>query len=46
MNNMSTSWGWSTTNTLSYKFDLQKKHNFDVLVGTEYSESRPDFGFH
>lgn len=45
MNNMSTSWGWSTTNTLSYKFDLQKKHNFDVLVGTEYSESRPDFGF-
>ena len=45
MNNMSTSWGWSTTNTLSYKFDLQKKHNFDVLVGTEYGESRPDFGF-
>lgn len=44
-NNMSTSWGWSTTNTLNYKFDLQKKHNFDVLVGTEYSESRPDFGF-
>lgn len=44
-NNMSTSWGWSTTNALSYKFDLQKKHNFDVLVGTEYSESRPDFGF-
>lgn len=44
-NNMSTSWGWSTTNTLSYKFDLQKMHNFDVLVGTEYSESRPDFGF-
>lgn len=45
MNNMSTSWGWSTTNTLNYKFDLQKKHNFDVLVGTEYGESRPDFGF-
>lgn len=45
MNNMSTSWLWSTTNTLSYKFDLQKKHNFDVLVGTEYGESRPDFGF-
>ena len=45
MNNMSTSWGWSTTNTLSYKFDLQKKHNFDILVGTEYGESRPDFGF-
>ena len=44
-NQIGTSWGWSTTNTLSYKFDLQKKHNFDVLVGTEYSESRPDFGF-
>ena len=44
-NQVGTSWGWSTTNTLSYKFDLQKKHNFDVLVGTEYSESRPDFGF-
>lgn len=44
-NQIGTSWGWSTTNTLSYKFDLQKKHNFDVLVGTEYGESRPDFGF-
>jgi TonB-linked SusC/RagA family outer membrane protein len=36
-------WGWSTTNTLNYKFALQA-HHFDVLVGTEYSESRPDFG--
>ena len=44
-NQIGTSWGWSTTNTLSYKFDLQKKHNFDILVGTEYGESRPDFGF-
>lgn len=44
-NLIGTSWGWSTTNTLSYKFDLQKKHNFDILVGTEYGESRPDFGF-
>lgn len=44
-NKIGTSWGWSTTNTLSYKFDLQKKHNFDILVGTEYGESRPDFGF-
>lgn len=44
-NQIGTSWGWSTTNTLNYKFDLQKKHNFDLLVGTEYSESRPDFGF-
>ena len=40
-NNMSTTWGWITTNTLSYKFDLQKKHNFDVLVGTEYSGDGP-----
>lgn len=38
-------WGWSTTNTLNYKFDLAEKHHFDVLVGTEYGESRPDFGF-
>lgn len=44
-NQIGTSWGWSTTNTLSYKFDLQSKHNFDILVGTEYGESRPDFGF-
>ena len=44
-NQIGTSWGWSSTNTLSYKFDLQKKHNFDILVGTEYGESRPDFGF-
>ena len=44
-NQIGTSWGWSTTNTLSYKFDLQKKHNFDILVGTEYGERRPDFGF-
>ena len=44
-NQIGTSWGWSTTNTLSYKFDLQMKHNFDILVGTEFGESRPDFGF-
>ena len=44
-NQIGTSWGWSSTNTLNYKFDLNKKHNFDVLVGTEYSQSRPDFGF-
>ncbi len=43
-NQLGTSWGWSTTNTLSYKFDV-KEHNFDVLVGTEYGESKPDFGF-
>ena len=35
-NQIGTSWGWSTTNTLNYKFDLNKQHNFDILVGTEY----------
>ena len=44
-NQIGTSWGWSTTNTLNYKFDLNKQHNFDILVGTEYGQSRPDFGF-
>ena len=38
-------WGWSTTNTLNYKFVLAEKHNFDVLVGTEYGMSKPDYGF-
>jgi TonB-linked SusC/RagA family outer membrane protein len=44
-NQLGTGWGWSTTNTLNYKFDLQKEHHFDVLVGTEYGQSKPDFGF-
>jgi TonB-linked SusC/RagA family outer membrane protein len=39
-----TGWGWSTTNTLNYKFSLAKDHHFDALFGTEYSESRPSFG--
>ncbi len=43
-NQVGTGWGWGTTNTLNYKFDLTD-HHFDVLVGTEYGESRPDFGF-
>ena len=38
-------WGWSTTNTLNYKFVLAEKHNFDVLVGTEFGMSKPDYGF-
>ena len=38
-------WGWSTTNTLSYRFSLAEKHNFDLLAGTEYGQSKPDFGF-
>ncbi len=43
-NEMGTGWGWSTTNTLNYKFNLTD-HHFDVLVGTEYGESRPNNGF-
>lgn len=44
-NQIGTGWGWNTTNTLSYTFDINKAHNFDILVGTEYGESKPDFGF-
>ena len=43
-NQVGTGWGWNTTNTINYKFDVAD-HHFDVLAGTEYSESRPDFGF-
>lgn len=43
-NNTGLGWGWSTTNTINYKFNIAK-HDFDVLVGTEYGESRPDYGF-
>lgn len=43
-NQIGTGWSWGTTNTLNYKFDVAK-NNFDVLVGTEYGESRPNFGF-
>ncbi|MDY3847220.1 MAG: TonB-dependent receptor [Prevotella sp.] len=44
-NQIGTGWNWNTTNTLNYKFDIAKDNHFDVLVGTEYGESRPDFGF-
>lgn len=37
-------WGWSTTHTINYKFDLLKDHHFDILAGTEYGESKPSFG--
>ncbi len=37
-------WGWSTTHTLNYKFNVAEKHHFDALIGTEYGESKPDFG--
>lgn len=41
--NSTVGWGWSATNTLNYKFDLLKLHHFDVLAGTEYSQTKPDF---
>ena len=44
-NQVGLGWGWSTTNTLNYKFNLAQKHNFDVLIGTEYGMSKPDYGF-
>lgn len=44
-NQIGTGWSWNTTNTLNYKFDIAKDNHFDVLVGTEYGESRPNFGF-
>ena len=37
-------WGWNTTHTINYKFSIARKHHFDVLGGTEYSQSKPDFG--
>ena len=43
-NQIGTGWTWSTTNTLNYRFDIDDSH-FDVLFGTEYGESRPNFGF-
>ncbi len=36
-------WGWGMTHTLDYKFRVAK-NNFDVMVGTEYGQSRPSFG--
>jgi TonB-linked SusC/RagA family outer membrane protein len=44
-NSAGAGWGWSTTNTLNYKFSLAKRHNFDVLIGTEYGMSKPEYGF-
>ncbi|MCR4583292.1 MAG: TonB-dependent receptor [Prevotella sp.] len=43
-NQLGTGWGWGTTNTLNYKFDITD-HHFDILLGTEYGESRPNNGF-
>ena len=44
-NQMGQGWGWNTTNTLNYKFNIAEKHSFDVLVGTEFGMSKPDYGF-
>ncbi len=43
-NQIGQGWGWSTTNTLNYRFNVGR-HDFDVLAGTEYGESRPNYGF-
>lgn len=37
-------WGWSTTQTVNYKFDVAKLNHFDVLAGMEYGESKPSYG--
>ncbi len=37
-------WSWGTTHTIDYKFDVVTDHHFDVMLGLEYGESRPDFG--
>lgn len=42
-NQVGLGWGWNTTNTLNYKFDVAK-HSFDVLVGTEFGMSKPNYG--
>ena len=42
--NMSMGWNWATTNTLNYKFNVAEKHDFDILVGTEYSREGFDMG--
>jgi len=43
-NQIGTGWNWGMTHTLNYRFEL-KDHHFDILAGTEYGESRPNFGF-
>ncbi|MCR5077656.1 MAG: TonB-dependent receptor [Prevotella sp.] len=37
-------WGWGTTHTVNYKFNITDTHHFDVLAGMEYGESRPANG--
>ena len=43
-NNVGLGWGWNTTHTLGYKFDIAKDNHFDVLIGMEYSKSDPNYG--
>lgn len=43
-NQMGLGWGWNTTNTINYKFDIDQ-NSFDILVGTEYGQSKPSYGF-
>ena len=42
-NSMGLGWEWNTTNTLNYRFNIEK-NNFDVLVGTEFGMSKPSYG--
>lgn len=44
-NQVGLGWSWGTNNTLDYKFTLADSHHIDIMVGTEYGESRPDNGF-
>lgn len=42
--NLSVGFNWGVTNTVNYKFDVADKNHFDVMIGTEYSKSRPNYG--
>lgn len=42
--NLSLGFNWGVTNTVNYRFDVADKNHFDVMVGTEYSKSRPGYG--
>ena len=44
IDNVSLGWNWNLVNTLAYKFNIADKNHFDVLAGTEYSKSRPNYG--
>lgn len=44
INNVSLGWSWNLTNTVNYRFNIAEQNHFDVLLGTEYSKSRPNYG--